>query len=187
MSHRFLPVVAAAALLVVALGACSGSAATPPPANPPAAAASAAIGTTGSVAAPGSNAGSNAGGAAGSACGLVTVDEVVAAAGQPMAMSGDGGSICTFSAAADPSFVMYVQVYNDKPSMGMMMQVETGSDHLSGMGDDAFWNATLGTVFVERGSRGFSVALPSLANLSTTPAAEKANMVTLAQAALGRF
>jgi hypothetical protein len=183
MSHRFLPVAAAAALLVVALGACSGSAATPPPANPPAAAASAAIGTTGSVAAPGSN----AGGAAGSACGLVTVDEVVAAAGQPMAMSGDGGSICTFSAAADPSFVMYVQVYNDKPSMGMMMQVEIGSDHLPGMGDDAFWNATLGTVFVERGSRGFSVALPSLANLSTTPAAEKANMVTLAQAALGRF
>ena len=105
-----------------------------------------------------------------------------------MAVSGDAGIICTFSSVADPSFVVYVQIYNDKPSMALMMQLEaSGSEHLAGMGDDAFWNATVGTVFVQKGSRAFSVALPSLANLTGSPAAAKANMMTLAKAALARF
>jgi hypothetical protein len=120
----------------------------------------------------------------GSACALVTIDEVTAAAGKTMHMTGDGGNICAFSAVDDPSFLIYLQIYGDVSSMALLKEVEPGSEHLAGLGDDAFWNATTGTVFVQTGTRAFSVVSPSL---SGTPDAIKAKMLTLAKAALGRF
>jgi hypothetical protein len=126
--------------------------------------------------------------ASGSGCSLATVDEITAAAGRAMSMSGGAGGICVFSAVADASFTIYAQVYTDQPSQASMTQLEnSGSEHLDGMGDDAFWNAVAGTVYVRSGGRAFSFTLPSLANLTTSPDATKAKMVTLAQAALSRF
>ena len=173
-------------LLCIALVGCSGTATktSVPTQTVPSSTATPLVPPTQRATAPGPSA---VGAPSGSACALVTVDEVGAATGQPMAVSGDAGTICTFSASADASLVLYVQIYNDTTSMGLMMQVEPGSDHLTGMGDDAFWNATLGTVFVRRGDRGFSLGLPSLANLSGSPDAIKSSMVKLATAALTRF
>lgn len=174
--------VGAAAILCAGLAACSSSGGTT---SPP-------IHATGPAnqsqpssasAAPGAPASASSVAAAGSACGLVTLDEVITAAGQPMAMSGDAGSICSFSATADASFVIYVQTYPDLQSMRPMKQLEAaGSEHLPGLGDDAFW--VNGIVFVQKGSRGLSITLPSL---TASPAAVKAHLVTLATAALGRF
>ena len=83
---------------------------------------------------------------------------------------------------------MAITIYPDEASMAMMTNLETeGSDHLDGLGDDAFWNPTLGTVFVKKGTRGFSFSLPSFANLTANPAAVKDKMVALAHEALTNF
>ncbi|MEO8715905.1 MAG: hypothetical protein ABI369_12910 [Acetobacteraceae bacterium] len=175
--------VGAAAIFCAGLAACSSSSGTTSPS----------IHTTGPAgqsrpsfasAAPASVAPAAA---AGSACGLVTLPEVTTAAGKPMTVSGDAGSICTFSATTDPSFLIAVQIYADAHSMALMTQLEPSSEHLAGLGDDAFWAAAPGVVFVKKGSRAFAVVPPSLANLSTSPAAVKAKLVTLATAALTRF
>lgn len=123
----------------------------------------------------------------GSACNLATITEISAGAGKTMKAVGGEGDICVYGAADDPGFFIYAKVYDDTASMDTMTQVETGSDHLDGLGDDAFWNGTIGTVFVRKGTRAFSFALPSLANLTSNPDAIKANMVTLATAAAARF
>jgi hypothetical protein len=174
----------AVALLCIGLAACSGTATKTAAPTGSTQVAAPSTGSAPVATAPGTQASIGAGG---SACGLVTADEVSAAAGKPIAVSADAGTICTFSATADPSFVVFLQIYNDQPSMALMTQLEAGSEHLAGIADDAFWNATVGTVFVRKGSRAFSIALPSLANLSGSPDAIKANMGTLAKAALARF
>jgi hypothetical protein len=121
--------------------------------------------------------------AAGSACALVTADEVSKATGKAMAAGSGDNAICAFSATADPSVVVYVQIYPDTASMAAPKQVESGSEHLAGLGDDAFY-AVIGSVFVQKGSRGFSITIPSLA--LTTHKAPPA-IVALATAALARF
>ena len=120
---------------------------------------------------------------------LVTAAQISTAAGKPMhSVGGAGDTICVFSAVDDASFAMAISIYNDDASMVTMTQLETeSSDHVDGLGDDAFWNPTLGTVFVKKGSRAFSFSLPSFANLTANPAAVKSNMVTLAQQALANF
>jgi hypothetical protein len=123
----------------------------------------------------------------GSACDLATVAEVSAGAGKPMKLTGGADTICAFGAVDDPSFFMYVQVYNDKASMATPLGIEDGSDHIDGLGDDAFFNKTAGMVFVRKGDRGFSFTLPSLANLTTDPAAIESNMIALGKAAAARF
>jgi hypothetical protein len=125
----------------------------------------------------------------GKACQLATAAQISTAAGKPMqSVGGAGDTICVFSAVDDASFAMDITIYNDDASMATMKQLETeSSEHVDGLGDDAFWNPTLGTVFVKKGSRAFSFSLPSFANLTDNPAAVKSNMVTLAQQALGNF
>jgi hypothetical protein len=150
-------------------------------------------GTSAAAAAAGDSAGTDAAASgssaadSGSACDLATVAEVSAGAGKPMQLTGGAGTICAYGAVDDPSYFMYVSVYDDQPSMASMTQIESGSDHLAGLGDDAFWNGTAGVVFVRKGNRGFSFALPSLANLTSDPSAIKSKMVTLATAAAARF
>jgi hypothetical protein len=122
-------------------------------------------------------------GAHGSACGLVTAGEVSAATGKPMGPGTDAGTICSYSATADPSTVVYVQLYTDTQSMGAAKATETGSQHLPGLGDDAFWTAA-GTIFVQKGTSGFTISTPSLA--LTSPDAPAA-IITLATAALNRL
>ncbi len=127
---------------------------------------------------------------AGSVCDLLTTAEVATATGKPMKVSADGGSagVCVFAALDDPGDVVYLQVHSAASDIsGQKAQIEGLSEHLPGLGDDAFWNAALGEVFVQRGDRAFSIGLPSLANISSTPVAIKSNMVALAHDALARF
>ena len=113
----------------------------------------------------------------------MTTDEVTAAIGKPMGPGNAAGAICFFSATSDKSLVVYVQIYGDTQSLGAPKDVETGSHHLTGLGDDAFWSSG-GILFVQKGNRAFTISVPSLALTSTTaPDA----VVTLATEAAGRF
>lgn len=125
--------------------------------------------------------------ASGSACALATVAQVSAGAGKPMKLTGGADTICAYGAVDDPSFFVYVQVYNDKDAMATPLGIESGSDHVDGLGDDAFFNKSTGMIFVRKGDRGFSFTVPSLANLTSDPAVTKANMVTLGKAAAANF
>jgi hypothetical protein len=171
--------VGAAALLWTGLAACSsavGTASNPTHDTQPAGvshtSSPAGVPATGPAVAPSQ-----------SACGLVTVSEVTAATGKPMAAGNDAGAICSFSATADPSLVVYVQIYPDAQSMVAPKQAEAGSEHVKGLGDDAFWTAA-GTLFVQKGNRGFVITMPSLALTSSNA---PPTIVTLATAALARF
>src|SRR5258708_26113408 len=144
--------IGAAALLCAGLGACS-SAATPISAAARPAASHA------SLPAGASPAGSPVA-AGGSACGLVTKGEVTKAMGKPMAAGKGTGDICVFSGTADKALLVYVQIYPDSAAMAVPKQNESGGEHLSGLGDDAFWTAA-GTVFAQKGARGVGVSIPS--------------------------
>ena len=122
------------------------------------------------------------------ACGLATAEEIGAATGKPMRIAGGGGDICVFSATSDPSFTVAATIYPDDASKALMKELEgAGADHLQGLGDTAFWSAVAGTVFVGKGTRGFSFSQPSLNNLTSTPDAVKAKFVKLATQAAARF
>lgn len=172
---RSVAVVGVAALLSAGLAACSGSGGTT--------AAPSHNARSAGVPAASSPAGAPSVAANGSACGLVTASEVAAATGKPMAAGNDGGSICSYAATANPSLVVYVQIYPDTASMAAPKQTEAGSAHVNGLGDDAFWTVA-GNLFVQKGSRAFSISMPSLALTSTTA---PPTIVTLATSALTRF
>jgi hypothetical protein len=93
------------------------------------------------------------------------------------------GTICSYSATADASTVVYIQLYTDAQSMGPPKAIEAGSEHLAGLGDDAFWAAG-GTLFVQKGTQGFTISTPSLA-LTSSSAPQP--ILTLAAAALARL
>lgn len=175
--------VGAASTLCTAVVACSSSKpSTSAPAKPPPAVASqtAPVLTQSGKA----SASASAGGAgAGKACGLLTLDEVKIATGKPMTIRGDADNTCAFSVTADPSELVYVQIYTDAQSMLTPKGMETGSQHLTGLGDDAFF-ATAGIVFVQKGSRGFTITMPSL---TVTGLEAPPQILTLAHAALTRF
>ncbi len=121
--------------------------------------------------------------ASGSACGLVTVSEVTTATGKPMAAGHGAGDFCTYSATGDPSLVVYIQVYANAETLAVARHVESSGQHVTGLGDDAFWTVA-GNLFVQKGTRGFTITLPSLALTGRTA---PPRIVTLATAALARL
>jgi hypothetical protein len=175
--RRFVLIAAAMALLGASLAACSstGNQAPTPTAR--------LTGPPQASSAPDTPASQTSAATNGSQCGLVTASEVSAATGKAMGQGHDAGTICSYSATADPSTVVYVQLYTDAGSMGGAKATEPGSEHVPGLGDDAFWTA-YGTMFVQKGSRGFTISTPSLALTSTS--APQA-ILTLATAALTRL
>jgi hypothetical protein len=100
-----------------------------------------------------------------------------------MGQGAHAGTICAYPATGDPSIVVYVQRYADAQSMAPAKATEQGSQHLPGLGDDAFWTAG-GTIFVQKGTRGFTISIPSLALAS--PSAPK-TVLHLADIAAGRL
>lgn len=125
-----------------------------------------------------------------SACRLASEADVSTAMKQPMKVAGGGGSsdgICEFAATADPSVLLAVQTFAKLADASLYTGIEPSSDHVDGLGDNAFWNSTLGMVFVVKGDRGFAVTSPSLGNLTGDPQASKAAMVGLAKIVLGKF
>ena len=105
-----------------------------------------------------------------------------------MKVAGGAGSvICTYSAADDPSVVLAVQTFASRAEMATDTQIESSSEHIDGLGDDAFWNSTLDLVFVRKGDRAYAITSPSFANLVGDPQASKSAMVDLARKVLGKF
>ena len=183
--NRTTSALAAGLALGLSLSACGASS---PGSAAPATHAADPAGSAGSAPAGSAPASTDVPANASGACGLVTADEVGTAIGKPAKLTGGAGAICTFGEIADPSVFVYVQIYADEAAMAVPKQLDgTGVEHLDGMGDDAFWVPVAGTLFVQKGSRGFSLSLPSLANLTDNPDAIKANMVALGQDALARF
>lgn len=130
----------------------------------------------------------NGSGTDASACQLLGEADVTAAMKQPMKVAGGaGGAICEYAALADPSVLLAVQIFATRADAALYTQIESSSEHVDGLGDDAFWNSTLDMVFVSKGDRGFAVSSPSLVNLTGDPQASKAAMVHLATIVLGKF
>ncbi|HEY3906383.1 MAG TPA: hypothetical protein VGM14_20905 [Streptosporangiaceae bacterium] len=92
-------------------------------------------------------------------------------------------SLAAFSATGDPSLVVYVQLYANAETLAVARNEESGGQHVTGLGDDAFWTVA-GNLFVQKGKRGFTITLPSLALTSRTAPPK---IVTLAAAALARL
>jgi hypothetical protein len=172
--------VAASALICASLAACSSSAGPTSAPNHSAQPTGASNPSQGSGT-PASDPSVSA--ANGSACGLVTVSEVTTATAKPMAAGHGVGDFCTFSATGDPSLVVYIQVYANAETLAVARTEESGGQHVTGLGDDAFWTVA-GNLFVQKGKRGFTITLPSLALTSRTAPPK---IVTLATAALARL
>ena len=180
-SRRARAVVGAVVLALVASGCGSGSAKTSNATIPRTTPATVDAGQTSSGA--GNGSGTDA-----SACQLLSEAEVTAAMKQPMKVAGGaGGAICEYAEMADPSVILAVQTFASRADAALYTQLESSSEHVDGLGDDAFWNSTLDMVFVTKGDRGFAVTSPSLVNLTGDSQASKAAMVHLATIVLGNF
>lgn len=126
----------------------------------------------------------------GSACTLVTAAEVSKAGGQPMRVSADGGptGMCIFSAVSDASFTLYVEIDRSAVDIqNLEQQLESESTHITGLGEDAFWNAAIGELVVQTGGRALVLILPSLADLTGRAPESEQRMTALAVQALARF
>jgi hypothetical protein len=173
---------AAVALCCAGLAACSSSGSSDTT-SAPASSSQPTVASPASAPAAASAAGTPGAASGESSCGLVTGAEVTAAMGKPMNAGTGGGGICVYSGTADPALFVYVQTYPDTQSMATPKENEASGEHLPGLGDDAFWTEA-GNVFVQKGTRGFLISIPSLA-LSSKNAPP--SIVTLATQALGRF
>ena len=166
-----------AALLI---GACSGSSPAAPTAagqQPPLASQP---GADASVASEASSGGSGGGDACTS---VVTSDAVGQAAGFPIANVSGAAGICYFQ-AADPSKYLVVWVFGSQAAMAAMLQIESGSEHVDGLGDDAFWSGAGGILFVRKGDKGIEFQDPDFVFTADTNTAPRDAMVTLARTAL---
>ncbi|MEP7045233.1 MAG: hypothetical protein ABI949_01065 [Ilumatobacteraceae bacterium] len=122
------------------------------------------------------------------ACKLLSEDEVSAAMKQPMKIAGGAGSaVCEYAATADPSVLLAVQIFATRQDASVYSSPETSSEHIDGLGDDAFWNSALDMVFVRKGERSIAVTSPSLSNLTGDPQASKTAMVALAKLVMAKF
>lgn len=123
------------------------------------------------------------------ACRLASVADVTTAMGEPMTQPGGTASDCIFAATADSSQQLLVHEFLDQTNMNnLIQQLESSSEHVDGLGDDAFWNGTIGTMFVRTGTRGFTITSTSLsAKTPSDPDGPKTVMVNLATTALSNF
>lgn len=170
-----------AAMLAAIVTGCGGTTKTSNETIAPITPASGAVVRTSSEAGDGS-------GTDATACQLLSENDVTTAMKQPMKVVGAAGSaICEYAATADPSVLLAVQTFASRQDASLYTQPESSSEHIDGLGDDAFWNSTLDMVFVRKGERGFAVTSPSLANLTGDPQASEAAMVALARIVLNKL
>jgi hypothetical protein len=183
-TRRARAVAGALALAIIASG-CGGGSGSAKPSNAanPQTAPTSSVESGQTNADPGSGSDESA-----SACNLVSEADVTTAMKQPMKVTGGaGGAICEYAATADPSVLLAVQAFANPAEAATYTQLESSSEHVDGLGDNAFWNSTLDMVFVQTGDRAFAVTSPSLANLSGDPQASESAMVDLAKIVLQTF
>ena len=67
--------------------------------------------------------------------------------------------------------------------MATVLQIEPGSEHVTGLGDDAFWVASAGILFVRKGDHALEFLDPD-SSFGAGGAASRDALVTLARSAL---
>lgn len=120
------------------------------------------------------------------ACGVVTLGEVSTATGRPMKLIADAVGQCYFTDTADGSVAVTLSVLTTQENMKVYKEAEDSSNHLPGLGDDAFWTP-VGMIFAQQGSRAIAIVLPPATQPTEPDLAAKARLITLAKAALGRL
>jgi hypothetical protein len=128
-------------------------------------------------------AGSADAGGADDSCTLVTKDAVSVAAGFPIATTSGAAGICYYQ-NTDQSKYLVVWRFDTQSAMASMLQIEAGSEHVDGLGDDAFWAGVGGILFVRKGDHGAEFQDPDYTFSPDTDTATRDRMVTLARTAL---
>jgi hypothetical protein len=126
------------------------------------------------------------GSAAGStdpACALVKPDAVGTAGGFSVADYSGAGGTCIFQ-NSDRSKYLSVQLFKSQAEMATYLQLESSSEHIAGLGDDAFWTSGMGGLFVRKGDRAIEFTDPDFALSSDTDTAPRDALVALAQTAV---
>lgn len=164
--------------IVVFLAACSGSTSTAPSAVAQSTAAPASIAASSDAGGPAS---SDDGG---EACTIVTKDAVSQAMGFPVALVSGAGLICIFQ-TADSSHNLAITLYHSQADMGLMLQIEPGSDHVAGLGDDAFF-AGGEILFVRQGDHAIEILDADYFG-SAVGSAPRDALIALARAALPKL
>jgi len=191
-------VAAAAGLLCLSLVACSGSGGTSPISTdatlPSAVDASkapspgAASQATEASSAPSSDVAASAVAGSSSGCRLVTAADVSTAVGQPMTQVDPGTPTACLYGSADQSEQVLISIFPDVATMTAAVDLNAPTEQIDGLGDQAFWSALSGTIFVRKGDRAFKINDPDLALAHPSdPNVPKAAMTQLATIALTNF
>jgi len=117
------------------------------------------------------------------ACALVTPAAVATAVGYSIATVSGAGGTCIYQ-NADPSQVFAVQLFDTQDGMAPYLSVEDQAEHVAGLGDDVFWQGTLGFMFVRKGTRAIMFLDQAWIMTPPTDTAHRDSLVTLARAAL---
>ena len=120
--------------------------------------------------------------ASGGACAILDKAAVSQATGFVVTQTNGTDAICYYQ-SADESQYLVVTLFGDQADMATILQIEPGSDHVADLGDDAFWAAAGGILFVRKGDRGIELLDPGL-SAGTDATASRDAMVGLARAAL---
>jgi hypothetical protein len=173
-----------AALLLILTACSSGTTSTPAASSAPATVAGPSTAATDVPAASADVPAASAdAGAADDSCTLVTKDAVSVAAGFPIATTSGAAGICYYQ-NADPSKYLVVWRFDTQSAMASMLQIEAGSEHIDGLGDDAFWAGVGGILFVRKGDHAVEFQDPDYSFTPATDTANRDRMVTLARTAL---
>ena len=67
-----------------------------------------------------------------------------------------GQSICTYE-GTDLSTPVQVQLFYNQKAMQLYLSTENSAEHIDGLGDDAFWNPALASLFVRKGDHAMQI------------------------------
>ena len=160
------------------LAACSGSASTAPTSTPQSL-------PSGSTATSNDGGGTASSDNAGEACTIVTKDAVSLAMGFPVGLVAGAGPICTFQ-TADSSHLLAITIYHSQADMALMLQLEPGSDHVVGLGDDAYFAGGGDILFVRQGANAIEILDADLMG-SAVGSAPRDAFIALAREALPKL
>ena len=162
--------------LVATLAACGGAASVAPTdATVPGP-------STASVPSGSTLAGAPSSGPSGAACSILTMDAVSQATGFSVTQTNGTDAICYYQ-NADQSRYLIVTLFSSQADMVTVLQIEPGGEHVTGLGDDAFWVASAGILFVRKVDHGLELLDPD-SSFGAGGAASRDALVTLARAAL---
>jgi uncharacterized membrane protein len=114
--------------------------------------------------------------------------DVSTAVGQPMTQVDAGTPSACLYGSADQSEQVLISIFPNVATMTAAVDLNAPTEQIDGLGDQAFWSALSGTIFVRKGDRAFKINDPDLAIAHTSdPNVPKTAMTQLATIALKNF